>query len=135
MKKNGLLNPDLSRAIAELGHGESLVVADAGLPIPKSCERIDLSVVPGLPHFTEVVAAILPELDVERVIVACEVSDENPAVLDSLRRLLEGLPVEFVSHEEFKRLTADARTVVRTGETTPYANVILVGGVSSVFGK
>lgn len=135
MKKNGLLNPDLCRVIAGLGHGDLLVIADAGLPVPSSCERIDLSVVPGLPRFIDVLAPIVSELDVERAIIASELSEQNPQVFAELKRLLASVPIETVSHEAFKRKTADAHAVVRTGEVTSFANVILIGGVSSVFRK
>lgn len=135
MKKSGLLNPQLCRVIAEIGHGDSIVVADAGLPIPSSCERIDLSVVPGLPRFIEVLAPIVSELDIERAIVASELVEQNPQVYAELRSLLASVPIEMVSHEALKQKTADAHAVVRTGEVTSYANVILIGGVSSVFRK
>ena len=40
-----------------------------------------------------------------------------------------GIAPQTVSHEEFKRRTAKARAMVRTGECTPYANIILIAGV------
>ena len=43
MKKNGILNPQLNRVISEMGHRDMLIIADAGLPIPKEVERIDLA--------------------------------------------------------------------------------------------
>lgn len=129
MKKTGLLNLPLSNAIASLGHTDKLVVADAGLPIPNSTERIDLAVSQGVPAFLNVLKAVLAEMQVEQAIIADELANKSP---DFHKRLLEALgtiPVKTVPHETFKALTADARAVVRTGEFTPYANVILVSGV------
>ncbi|MER3483992.1 MAG: D-ribose pyranase [Meiothermus sp.] len=136
MKRSGILHPQLARVLAELGHGDFLVVADAGLPVPINVQRIDLAFAAGKPRFVEVLDAVLGEMEVERVILAAEIRAAAPRVFfDEVWRRLEGLPKvmikghEFVPHEEFKALTHRARAVVRTGEFTPYANVILVSGV------
>ncbi len=129
MKKTGLLNKDLSEVIAGMGHRDMLVIADAGLPIPPGVRRIDLAISPNLPRFLDVVAAVLGELQVEEAIVASEMAERSPAMRESLVALLGQVPVHEVLHEQFKQLTARAHAVVRTGEFTPYANVILVAGV------
>jgi len=130
MKKIGLLNQPLSAVIAGLGHTDTLVIADAGLPIPATTQRIDLALVPGVPTFLETLAAVLGEMQVERAIIAAEMAERNPTIQQQTTALLGNVAVETVSHEEFKRLTANARAVVRTGECSPYANVILVSGVT-----
>ena len=135
MKKRGLLNPEICRVVAEIGHGDTLTVGDAGLPIPRGCQHIDVSVIPAIPRFIDVVSAIVDELDVERAIVASEIVQNNPQVLEALSRLLGSAPLDMVPHEQFKQFTAASHAVIRTGEVTPFANVILVGGVSSVFPK
>jgi D-ribose pyranase len=130
VKKSGVLNHRLSAVIAAMGHTDLLVVADAGLPIPDGVERIDLAVSPGLPGVIAVVRAIAGELQVERLIVASELLDRNSGLAASFSSIFPGAPVVDVPHEEFKRRTANAKAVVRTGECTPYANVILVSGVT-----
>ncbi len=130
MKKSTLLNSDLSYVIATLGHTEMLVIADAGLPIPSSTERVDLALVRGVPGAIETLSAVLSEMQVERVILAKETQGINPDFEKSVRDLLPDVPVDFVSHDELKRLSANSRAVVRTGECKPYANVILVSGVA-----
>lgn len=129
MKKTGLLNHDLSAVIAGMGHRDSLVIADAGLPIPAEVRRIDLAVRPQLPRFLDVVAAVLEELAVEEAVIASEMGERSPDVRSGLERLLPSVPFRVVPHEQFKALTSQARAVVRTGEFTPYANVILIAGV------
>ncbi|MDZ4768633.1 MAG: D-ribose pyranase [Chloroflexota bacterium] len=129
MKKTPLLNHAISRVIAQMGHTDMLVIADAGLPIPAHVERIDLAVVAGLPSMRDVLVAVLGELQVERAIVASEMRDRSPHIREALSDLFSGVAMGDVPHEEFKRLTASARAVIRTGECTPYANVILVAGV------
>lgn len=130
MKKIGLLNQPLSAVIAGLGHTDTLVIADAGLPIPATTQRIDLALMKGVPDFVETLAAVLGEMQVERAIIATEMAEKNPTIHQQTTALLGDVRPETVSHEEFKRLTANARAVVRTGECSPYANVILVSGVT-----
>jgi len=105
------------------------VIGDAGLPIPFRPRRIDLALVPGIPAFLDTLKAVLTEMQVERAIVAQEMAEVSPDLLAAVRDLLGETPVEFVSHKDFKGQTNGAQAVVRTGECTPYANIILVSGV------
>ena len=132
MKKTTLLNAPLSNIIASMGHTDALCIADAGLPIPfgpNAPERIDLAVTRNLPAFLDVLDAVLEELVVERAVIAEEIRELSPAMLDGIRSRLGETPVDFVPHEEFKSLTTTCRAVVRTGECTPYANILLYSGV------
>ena len=129
MKKTSLLQSDLSYVIATLGHLDTLVIADAGLPVPAETMRIDLALTQGVPGAIQTLKVVLDEMKVERAVLAEEVRDRNPKFLAQVQELLPGVPVEFVSHTDFKARTASARAVVRTGEFAPYANVILVSGV------
>jgi D-ribose pyranase len=130
MRKSGVLHARLAAVLTELGHTDLLVVADAGLPIPPGVERIDLALVPSVPGFVETLRAVLAELAVESAIVADELVERSPGMFAQLKGLLGELPMQTVPHNDLKRLTAGARAVVRTGECTPYANVILVAGVT-----
>jgi D-ribose pyranase len=129
MKKTTLLHSDLSYIIATLGHLDTLVIADAGLPIPSATERIDLALTEGVPGAAQTLKVVLDEMRVEKVILAEEVKDRNPKFLEDVQGLLPDVPFDFITHSEFKNRTTDARAVVRTGEFSPYANVILVSGV------
>jgi D-ribose pyranase len=129
MKKIGTLNQPLSEAIAGMGHMETLVVADAGLPIPLQIQRIDLALARGTPGFLETLRVILEELQVERAIVAEEMISTSAKIYEQLQNMLLDIPIETISHAEFKSRTGSARAIVRTGEFTPYANIILVAGV------
>ena len=126
LKNRGILHPRLARIVTSMGHGDTLCIADAGLPIPNGIPRIDLAFAPGRPPFLDVLDAVLTELRVERYAVAKE---SAPDLLDALRVRLTGAEVVSVTHEELKQLTNQAKAVVRTGEFTPYANVILYSGV------
>jgi D-ribose pyranase len=130
MKKTVLLNQGVSEVIAGMGHTDMLCVADSGLPIPPGVRRIDMALKRGVPGFLETVETILSELCVQEIIVAQEITAANPQIEASLRRLFPDVPWRYLPHAEFKGMTSQARAVVRTGEATPYANVILVAGVA-----
>jgi D-ribose pyranase len=129
MKKIGIINQPISALIAGLGHTDKIVIADAGLPIPLGVPRIDLALNQGLPSFIDVLEAVLQEMLVEKAIIATEISMYNPKIESSIYILLNDIPIENISHEEFKNQTRSARAVIRTGEFTPYANIILFSGV------
>ncbi|WP_371671346.1 D-ribose pyranase [Streptomyces sp. NBC_00289] len=127
MKKAGILNRRLSGALAELGHGDGVLVCDAGMPIPDGPRVVDLAFRAGVPSFAEVLDGLLAELVVEGATAATEVREANPGAATLLDGHFPGLAL--VSHEELKELTTGARLVVRTGEARPYANVLLRCGV------
>jgi len=130
MKKTRLINAPLSAVVATMGHTDRLAVADAGLPIPSGPARIDLAVTPGTPAFLDVLDAVLEELVVEKAVCAVEIEEASPKMLKGIRERLGDVPIEFVPHEEFKRLCGGAKAVARSGECTPYANVLLYSGVA-----
>jgi len=131
VKRTALLHAELSQVIAALGHGDMLVIGDAGLPIPDGPRRIDLALTPGIPRVADVLKVVLSEMQVERALIAREAIGQLP--VGQLPAWCEGqlaaLP-ETVSHEELKRLSARAKAVIRTGECTPYANIVLSAGVT-----
>jgi len=130
MKKTTLLNSHLSQVIASMGHTDMLVISDAGFPVPPGVLRIDLAVTAGLPSFLEVVRAVAAELEVERLTIATELQARATSLPADLQACFPHASMDSISHAEFKALSAHARAVVRTGDCTPYANVILIGGVT-----
>ena len=128
MKKTTLLNSEISRVVADMGHGDYLVIADAGLPVPFGTVKIDLAVKSGVPNFLEVLDAVLSELEVEQVTVASEMKGENPHLYAEMKAMFGGKMTE-ISHEEFKSASKDAKAIIRTGEFRPYANIALRSGV------
>lgn len=131
MKKTELLHSALSRLVATLGHGDKVLVADAGMPAPhgSGVEIIDLALTRGVPDIATTIRVLLSEMQVESHIVASETLARNDAWLSSEWAGRIGSR-QVVSHEELKRLSYQARAVVRTGECTPYANLMLVAGVT-----
>jgi D-ribose pyranase len=126
MKREGIINARLAGALAGLGHTDHVMVCDAGLPIPPGPEVVDLAFRHGVPSFEVVLSGLLEELVVEGA-TAAEEAERNPRSYELLTRSLPDLG--FVPHEQLKRMVAGAKLVIRTGEATPYSNVILRCGV------
>ena len=124
MKKTGVMNSNISRVIADMGHMDWLGVGDAGTPVPAETEKIDLSVRPGLPSFIEV----LKELEVQKMYIAEEIKTENPKQLEAIKRTVPNVEIEFIPHSELKKDLKSSKAFIRTGEETPYSNVILESG-------
>ncbi|WP_419883545.1 D-ribose pyranase [Peribacillus sp. B-H-3] len=129
MKRHGMLNSHISKVLSDLGHTDTIVIADAGLPIPEGVLRIDLALVPGTPSFIETVKAVSDDMVIEKITLAQEIAEGNPDTLEFIKNSFGDIEMEQVSHEEFKQKTKQAKAVIRTGEMTPYANCILHSGV------
>ncbi|MDN3612486.1 D-ribose pyranase [Vibrio ostreicida] len=132
MKKSTLLNSDLSYLVATLGHTDQVTICDAGLPIPDGVQRIDLALTHGVPSFLETVKVMLSETHIDSVIIAEEFALVSPALHDALLAELnagEKVDVTYLPHEALKVQTHRCKAVVRTGECTPFANVIFSAGV------
>ncbi|WP_034918270.1 D-ribose pyranase [Erwinia sp. 9145] len=138
MKKGALLHSEISYLVSRLGHTDSLTIGDAGLPIPTGPQRIDLAVTQGVPTFMQVVEAVTQEMQVESAVIAEEIHSHNPQLHSELLALLDLLQkhqgnrinIQYVSHQQFKQQTQRSRAVIRSGECSPYANIILCAGVT-----
>jgi len=138
MKKNHLINSNLNNLIGKLGHMDEFTVADCGLPIPNNTLRIDLALVRGTPSFLETVDAILQETKIESLTLASEFMEISPDLhQEFLQRIAKEekilnttINIYYLPHAELKQQTSNSKAVVRTGECTPYANVIFSAGVS-----
>ena len=130
MKKNGILQSDISRVLSYLGHTETIAIGDCGLPIPDEAERIDLALAFGVPTFMQTLEIVAGDMKIEKIVLAEEIKTQNPQIHQQITELFQGQAVEFeyVSHESFKIQTRSCKAVIRTGETTPYANIILQSG-------
>lgn len=130
MKRKGILNSDISRVLSYMGHTDWIAIGDCGLPIPDEVERIDLALTFGEPGFMRTLEIVAADMKVEKIILAEEIREQNPDVLNQVKEYFAGqsVEVEFVSHVELKAKTHECKAVIRTGEITPYANIILQSG-------
>ncbi|WP_313469806.1 D-ribose pyranase [Carnobacterium sp.] len=129
MKKNGTLNSEIDKVLADLGHTDQLVIADAGLPIPNGVKKIDLALALSDPPFQKVLDLLLAEMVIEEVTLADEIKTDNAEQLEQIKQKLPSKKINYVSHEEFKQLSKYAKAIIRTGEATPYSNIILQSGI------
>ncbi|MGL9742865.1 D-ribose pyranase [Enterococcus sp. DIV1368c] len=129
MKKTKVINSDISRVIAQMGHFDKLSIGDAGMPVPLTTEKIDLAVTQGVPSFMEVLRNVLSELEVQRIYLAEEIKKENPDILLEIQKEMPETPITFIPHSEMKTELNNCHAFIRTGEMTPYANILLESGV------
>ncbi|UXU84490.1 D-ribose pyranase [Mammaliicoccus sciuri] len=127
MYKTGILNSEISKVLSDLGHTDRIVIADCGLPVPKGVRKIDLALTFGVPSFESVYDILLEHMSVQKMIFAEEIKTDNSVLYEKIQET--DVEREFVSHEAFKKLTQDTVAIIRTGEATPYANVILESDV------
>ena len=130
MKKKGILNAQLAGLVAALGHKDLYMIGDAGMPIPPGVTIVDLAVTGGVPTFRQVMDAVLEEAVVEHYTLASEIKEYNPSLLKYIEEKLPDIHHDFILHDDLKRMSGQVRFAIRTGEFTPYPNIILRAGVA-----
>lgn len=129
MKEIGIINRELSRVLSEQGHGDLLMVVDAGFAIPKGADVVDISLGENSPMVIDTLKELKKFFSVEKMLFANETKDINPTLFSNITKLFgEAVPVELVSHQQIKEISTKVKAVIRTGDFTAYANVILVSG-------
>ncbi|MDO4856276.1 MAG: D-ribose pyranase [Limosilactobacillus gorillae] len=130
MKKSGILNSEVASVVAGMGHMDWLSIGDAGMPVPMGTKKIDLCVDKELPTFMQVLENVLTEMKVQKIYLADEIKDQNPEQLENIRKALPNVEVEFMPHTDLKKNLVKTHAFIRTGEMTPYSNIILESGVT-----
>ncbi|WP_438480785.1 D-ribose pyranase [Oleiharenicola lentus] len=126
MLKTGILNPALLNLLARVRHTNTLVIADRGFPFWPQIETVDLALVDGVPTVAQVLESLRPNFVIGRVWAANEFKKVNSAaVQNALVERLAGVPIVFEPHVKFKLRVPHAIGLIRTGDTTQYANLIL----------
>lgn len=129
MKKSALLNSNISEVISRMGHTDALAIGDCGLPIPDETKRIDIALIKNIPTFIETLKVVLMELQIEEVEIAKETMEVSPNLYEDIKKAIGDVKVTVITHEELKQKLKGCKAVIRTGEQTPYANIILKSGV------
>ncbi len=131
MKKSRILNKLLNEALADMGHGDVLVISDAGFPIP-GAKRIDLAIEQDKPGILEVLDLVMSDFIYEACTVAEEQKAYNPLLHAKIVEMCTRCPVETVKHEQFiKEMPVQAKYIIRTGAFDPWGNVALRSGVDA----
>jgi D-ribose pyranase len=128
MKRGGILHPGINHLLASTGHTDYFTICDRGFPIPSSQDRIDLALTDNVPGVLDVLRLIDAEFVIDRIVVAEEAARFSADYVSALRALRPGLRIETVPHLELKHLSAQGRATIRTGDTTPYANILVISG-------
>lgn len=129
MKEIGIVNRDIAAAISKQGHGDLLMVVDAGFAIPPGVEVIDISLAENNPMVIEVLAELKKFFSVEKLIMAKQTKDVSPSLFNNISVAFgDKTEVEIIDHSELKKLSREVKNVIRTGDFTAYGNVILVSG-------
>ncbi len=132
MKENGVINREIATAIAKQGHGDLLMVTDAGFAIPLGVEVIDLALEENKPMVLEVLAMLRKNFSVEKMLIANQTLKTSPTLFSNISKAFgEGVLVETVDHSTIKEISKTVKTVIRTGDFTAYGNVILVSGAGN----
>jgi len=126
MLKGGILNPAINSLLSRVRHTNTLVIADRGFPFWPHIETVDISLVDDIPRVLEVLQAIKANFSIGRVFAAQEFLAVNtPQTASALDDALLGIPITFEPHVELKKRVPHAIGLIRTGDTTQYANLIL----------
>ncbi len=128
MKRGGIYHPAINHLLSSTGHTDYFTICDRGFPVPIGPERIDLALVDGIPTVRDVIKAILPEYHVDRVLIAEEALTAAADFVRDLRLLLDPIPLVTIPHLELKDLGQHGRATIRTADTVPYANIVVVSG-------
>jgi len=129
MKKNGVMNKEISAVIAGMGHRDQIMICGSAFPIPDDAKRIDLALEPGLPGFLDVLRVVLKELKVEDIMIAKETSEKSPKRFQEMVEMFPGIDPKVIPQSELKEAAKNVKACIRTGECTPFSNIILVSGV------
>ncbi|AGA66691.1 D-ribose pyranase [Brachyspira pilosicoli] len=125
MKKNGIINTNISETLSNMRHTDSICISDLGLPCPDNVKYIDISLKIGFPSFIDVLEEVYKDLKIEHIILAEEIKNHNKDVHEKILKIFNGVSIEYVSHNDFKKKTQNCKAIIRSGEATPYANIIL----------
>ena len=132
MKKSRILNKYLNEAIADLGHTDLIIIADAGFPIPDDSKRIDLAIEKDKPGILEILELVMSDMIYEECIVANEQKSYNRPLFDGVVALADRCEVRTIPHADLiATMPASAKYIVRTGAFEPWGNVILRSGVDA----
>lgn len=129
MKELGILNRDIAVVISEQGHGDLLMVVDAGFAIPRDAEVIDLSLKENVPRVMDVLDELSRYFSVEKIYMSEETREISPSHFKKVSAAFGDLvEVETMAHKDLKEKSREVKAVIRTGDFTAYGNVILVSG-------
>ena len=129
MTTKRIINGELASLLARFRHVNTIAIVDGPFPTYPNVETVDLAVVLGLPSIPDVLAAILPHVEVTSVTMAAEFETKVDAkVVSDYRKVISHLPLNIIAHEDFKIKVGQTLGIIHTGDNVPYSSVILSCG-------
>lgn len=133
-----IVSPELLYVIAQMGHGDELVIADANFPAVTMGRRVVRCDGHGVPPVLEALLKLFPlDTFVEAPAAVMERVDkpaEAAPIWTDFQKALDGaegrhITVERVKRFDFYERSKQAFAIVATGERALYGNIILKKGV------
>jgi D-ribose pyranase len=129
MLKTGILNPAINSLLSRIRHTNTLVIADRGFPFWPQLETVDIALVDGIPTVLDVLQALRKNYEIAQVFMAEEFLAVNEArTQEAFATALHGVPVHYEAHVVLKKRVPQAIGLIRTADTTQYANMIVESG-------
>jgi D-ribose pyranase len=129
MKEVGMINGHIDSALTRQGHMDLMMVVDAGFPCPDEVELIDIALSEGVPQILDVLAELRKVHSVEKIVLAQDTRDHNPAYFAKVAKSFgDKVEIEVIPHTELKERSHQVKTIIRTGDFTAWGNVMLVSG-------
>ncbi len=126
MLKSGILNPHVLDLLARIRHTNTLVISDWAFPFWPEIETVDISLTHGIPTVLDVLALIQPVFQIGRIWQAEEFLTHNtPETTAAFAKVFGDTPLTREAHLDFKKRVPLAIGLIRTGDATPYGNVII----------
>lgn len=127
MKRGVILNQGISEIIASMGHGDKLIVCDAGFPIPRDAWRVDVAISRDFPDLVPVLRVLMEEFIAEKVLYGEEVRDYNPSLHQELQEIFKDTEIELLPHKIIiEEIPKQAKAFIRTGAFNPWGNIVLI---------
>lgn len=131
-----ILSPELLKVLAEMGHGDEIVLADANFPAASNARRLIRMDGVAMPEVLEAVLQLMPldSYTAEPVaFMKVEAGDVPPVIWETYRSIIEGcgydVRIRYEERCDFYLQSRNAYAVVATGERSPYGNIVLKKGV------
>lgn len=133
MNKGKCINPCILAAVSRLGHGDKILIADGNYPLASKtgeAEKIWVSLSPGLPSVTDVLAALQSVINVEAAAVMQPSEGPDPGIFADFTTMLGGMALERLDRYGFydECVRPSLRLAIATGEQRTFANILITVG-------
>lgn len=132
-----ILSPELVKVLMEMGHGDTILLADANYPAHSLNNKVIRADGLNIPELLEGILELMPldsysEYQVKLMEVV-KGDNVQPTIWDEYKsishKFCDEVKFEFVDRFDFYDLSKDCYSIVLTGEKALYGNIMLTKGV------